>query len=387
MWRLTFDWDMRNLKGKKLGHSQADRLGWLNENLARFDGVMFKPGMGAEIEDPPGEMPGFYINSWAPIVPPVWNSAEPKPWLDHFAKIVPDEADREVMINYMAFLLQNPGLKVNWAPVLIGREGSGKDTLFHPLTKHLGRYAREALTLQMVTSQFNGWIDRCLFALVQEKQGGRWHDKHEAAEALKTLISAPPNRIKFERKGMDAGELENVVNLVFFVNSADALQIDRESRRYFPIESDFLPADPDGYFVGLWGYLNDGGAEQVVAWLLRRRVTHVRERMRAPKASAFERIVEAGLGPTGEAIANFVEGRDWVSIPEVCDALYHLDYITPGARAPKAVAGVLRGLGLSATHRVQFSCGGKSMARAVHVRDGVDVDLHAVREALKEAAK
>ncbi|MDJ1008663.1 MAG: DUF5906 domain-containing protein [Paracoccaceae bacterium] len=384
MWRLTFEWDMRDLKGKKIGRRMNDRLGWLNGDLPRFDGKMFAPGRPAEIDDPTG----IYINTWEPLVPPVWNGSEPRPWLDHMARIVPDAADREWLVEWMAFVLQNPGRKVNWAPVLIGREGSGKDTLFHPLTKHLGRYAREGLTLQMVSSQFNGWLDRCLLAIVQERQGGRWHDKKDAAERLKPLIAGPPDRIPFERKGVDVTEIDNVVNIAFFVNEADALHIDRDSRRYFPVESDFLPANPERYFRPLWDYLENGGAEQVAAWLLQYPLRLVRERMRVPRASAFERIVEAGLGPAGEEIAACVGEREWVSIDEVRGHLWPIEHIPAGAKGPKAVAEVLRGLGLSPRQeRVKFRVAGRSRAVTVCVREGVEVDLDVVRYTLKEAER
>jgi hypothetical protein len=177
MWRLTKSWDMTDLKGKPVAPNKEPRLGWLNDNLAHYAGTVFDPRAGATVENPKYKPAGTYLNTFRPLRSIPYEGRVPQPWLDHLAVLVPDAGDREWVLEWLAFVVQNPGRKVNWSPVFIGPEGCGKDTLFGPLEEWFGSYLHPKVTLRDATHNFNAWLHECLVALVQEKQGGRWHDK------------------------------------------------------------------------------------------------------------------------------------------------------------------------------------------------------------------
>jgi hypothetical protein len=73
------------------------------------------------------------VNLWRPSalnpVPAIDDDV--KPYREHAAMLLGPEGSPayEHFMNYAAFLIQKPGAKINHAPVLLGEEGIGKDTL------------------------------------------------------------------------------------------------------------------------------------------------------------------------------------------------------------------------------------------------------------------
>jgi hypothetical protein len=54
------------------------------------------------------------------------------PWLDHCKTLVPEDAEREHLLDMMAYKLQHPEVKINHAVLHGGDQGCGKDTLWAP---------------------------------------------------------------------------------------------------------------------------------------------------------------------------------------------------------------------------------------------------------------
>ena len=49
------------------------------------------------------------------------------PFLDHLARVIPDEGDRQVLVQYLAHNVRFPGFKIPWAPMIQSTEGVGKN--------------------------------------------------------------------------------------------------------------------------------------------------------------------------------------------------------------------------------------------------------------------
>ena len=77
------------------------------------------------------------FNLYRPPVLQPGDAALAGPWLDHVAKVYPDDAEH--IIRWLACKVQNPGLKINHALVLGGSQGIGKDTLLEPVKDAVGR--------------------------------------------------------------------------------------------------------------------------------------------------------------------------------------------------------------------------------------------------------
>ena len=54
------------------------------------------------------------------------------------ARLIPEQFEREHVLDTLAFKLQHPGVKINHAILLHGTQGCGKDSLFAPFLWAIG---------------------------------------------------------------------------------------------------------------------------------------------------------------------------------------------------------------------------------------------------------
>jgi hypothetical protein len=75
-----------------------------------------------------------YGNRWINARPDLSGvaSGDVTPWLAHAELLIPDQVEREYVLDVMAFKLQNPQVKINHAVLHGGDEGCGKDTFWFP---------------------------------------------------------------------------------------------------------------------------------------------------------------------------------------------------------------------------------------------------------------
>lgn len=171
--------------------------------------------------------------------------------LDHFKYIVENEAEREVLLDYIAFLVQNPGKKVRWMPVIKGRSGIGKSIIVHKfLTPILGRNNLHHIdNNSMVGDSFNSWQLDCQLIVFHELKLGRTqNEKKQLTDSLKSFIT--DEYFMAHRKRVDAYQVENHANILAFTNEEDAISITMDERRYCMMRSEAEPK-PDDYYEDL----------------------------------------------------------------------------------------------------------------------------------------
>ena len=59
-------------------------------------------------------------------------------FLYHFEHLIANERDRRLFLDYITYIVQNPGQRVNWAVLLQGTEGDGKSFFARILKAILG---------------------------------------------------------------------------------------------------------------------------------------------------------------------------------------------------------------------------------------------------------
>src|SRR5687767_565543 len=110
----------------------------------------------------PSEIIDGRINTWRqPVV-----DEEPgdiAPFLNHVAKMIPDQRDRAILLTYAQSLARNPGKKFQWAPVIQGTQGNGKSmiirALYHAVTKAYSHLPKAS----QLTEKYNSWLERRIF--------------------------------------------------------------------------------------------------------------------------------------------------------------------------------------------------------------------------------
>ena len=184
-------------------------------------------------ECPPGgiiEAEGrLLLNTYVPIMTRR-EKGDPAKFLDFLQRILPDAGDRSILISYLAAILQNPGRKFQWWPVIQGAEGNGKTFLLNAMTHAVGeRYTHlvDVHKMAKVGNNFNGWVQGNLFVGIEEIYVA---ERRDFLEAFKATVTN--HRIPVEKKGLDQFTGDNRINGLMLTNHRDGVPVNPDGRRY-----------------------------------------------------------------------------------------------------------------------------------------------------------
>lgn len=306
------------------------------------------PGIVIEEEDQ------LLINTYIPIKTQV-KYGDVTPFLQQLAKLLPDTRDQQIIIAYMAALVQYPGRKFQWMPLVQGIEGNGKSFLTRCLEFAIGKRYSHFPNASDITNKFNAWLVGKLFIGLEEVYTV---DKQEKIEALKPLITNA--RVEVQGKGTDQITGDNRANFFGCTNHKDAIRKGQGDRRYsvfFTAQQEPGDLERDGmsgdYFPRLYDWANADGYAIVNGFL---RSYQIPDELnpatlchRPPVTSTTVEAIKASMGGVEQEVLEAVEeGRPgfiggWVSSLAL-DRL--LEERRMASRVPQAKRRLLlRGLG------------------------------------------
>lgn len=169
------------------------------------------------------------LNTYVPIQTAA-NVGDCSPFLNFMGKLLPVERDRRILLTYMASLVQNPGYKFQWWPVIQGTKGNGKSLLLRVLSHAVGhRYTHLANVAKMARTgaNFNGWVQGNLFVGLEEVFVA---NRRDFLEEFKPYVTN--DRLPYEKKGIDETTGDNRCNGIALTNHRDGVPIDDDERRY-----------------------------------------------------------------------------------------------------------------------------------------------------------
>ena len=179
-------------------------------------------------------------NRYWPSVHPV-SGGELKSFDAFFARLIPNDTEREWMWNYLAHKARRP-----WVPmiavIMVAEEfGTGRGTLFDILELLFGEDYVVPCTFGELTgtaagARFNDRLANALIATVNEAAD---EDGHQQArrrlnyEALKNIIEPSPTaRHRFEAKGQHAYAQRSARTTMIATNHRDVMKLPAEDRRF-----------------------------------------------------------------------------------------------------------------------------------------------------------
>ena len=168
-----------------------------------------------------------YVNTYFPIAVER-KVGDPSPFLDLIQKILPDPTDQKYLLGYFAAVVQFPGVKFMWAPMIQGDEGIGKSLLVKCLENAVGERYCHSATASELAGRFNGW--RYGKILIHIEEFKIQHATPETADILKKMITQ--DRPDLESKGVDRVKRQVCDNYIFTTNYKNSLPITKNSRRY-----------------------------------------------------------------------------------------------------------------------------------------------------------
>jgi hypothetical protein len=276
---------------------------------------------------------------------------------DYLARLLPVERDRRILLSYLAAMVQHPGRKFQWWPVLQGAEGNGKTLLLRCLSHAVGqRYTHlvDVHKMAKVGNNFNGWVQGNLFVGVEEIYVA---ERRDFLEAFKATVTN--DRLPVEKKGVDQFTGDNRVNGLLLTNHKDGVPINVDGRRYaifYTAQQSAADIERDGmggsYFPDLYDWLKGENAYEslgprygyaVVNHFLATYQTEAEFNpaglcVRAPETSSTAAALIASRGRAEQEIVEAIEsGRPgfangWVSSKAVDDLLDRIRAAVPRSK-------------------------------------------------------
>lgn len=359
--------------------NNAAMIWQLHAEARKVASLTYRPGEARFVIDEGREC----LNVWQACslqLPEVATDADISPWLAHAAYLLPDAAERSMVLDWAAYRLQRLDRKVNFALCFGGDEGIGKNLLMSVLHGGLGVANVKGIDQADVEGQWSDWAGNCVLVVIEELH----HFGEFGVNKIKKYITVPPTRVRINTKNIAQYEVPNTAAILAYTNHRDALRLDRGDRRWLVVWSGARPREAV-YYSALAGWLEGGGDAAVVRWLLSRDLSAFDAQGRAPMTAAKQEMRELAAHPVEAWVRMAIEeaippfAADLVRVDSVVEALpRHLAVHKPTL---KRVAAGIRAAGGEALG--QFRLGWrKGMAEVGAER----IVIWAIREGARYAA-
>lgn len=316
------------LEGKP-AQSSAGQLALNVYKVPVVNGRMYAPGRDAIFIYNDATMANTYPENQVPLKPKVIrpiDTANIKRVKHHLKHLLESAEERRMLIDWLAYVVQNPGKRVHYAPVLQGVQGDGKSFFAFLLAAVMGRPNVRMGNAHILEGAFTGWAEgQCVMAIEEIRLVG--HNRYDVLNRVKPFITNPI--IEIHPKGRDPYNVENTTNYLLFTNYRDAMPISENERRFLVLFSrwqtsealrEFKLANPD-YYINLYGALDDS-AQALRYWLLQWELSeNFAPQGDAPITGAMMHMVNAAMTPEVRGIRELIDSKEF---PDISDTLLNI---------------------------------------------------------------
>lgn len=149
-------------------------------------------------------------------------------FFDHLNYLFPnDEAQQNMLLDWMANVVQHRGKKFSYALLLHGEEGTGKTWVVHCLSLIIGKSNVGKITNEYMKGQFNGMFEAKELLIINEIMAG---GKLDFMNKMKDYIDC--DEITINKKSVQEYQQKFMTNWFMSTNYDDALYVDDKDRRY-----------------------------------------------------------------------------------------------------------------------------------------------------------
>ena len=226
------DWNLAAMKGERLSAAILNSGSAIMAHSV-FTHAGMKPGI---IEVKQGEFEaidkGTYYNTYYPsnIVAAPGDVTE---ILNYYIWLL-GEKNWYWIEQYIAFMIQFPGTKVRWSPVITSVEGGGKGLLAKLISAILGHHnCNTQLMYEQMVNQFSNVLMGLQFGIINELDLATKKNVKQLTNKLKKFMS--DDTLTIELKGRPQIKIPFFCNFMIFSNDEDCLYLTKEARRYLII--------------------------------------------------------------------------------------------------------------------------------------------------------
>lgn len=280
---------------------------WLQDELRRsVPRIEYQPGLERVI-------PGEFYNLWKGWgVEPAEDVDDSIRLLEDWARLaLPDEAEREWFLNWLAWPIQNPQGRMSQCCILLGKPGVGKGWIAALLSRIYGRDNCAFIDIEVLGKKFNADYAAKHMVVVEESDAAWKNDSRTLNNRIKDFITQEWRRV--EQKGVDAFMVPAVGHLLLQGNDIDVVKLDESDRRVgvLWIEGEEI-ANNAKFWDSRWLWLEDDGADVAMRWMLNRDLTEFNPYGVPPMTSAKREMITSTRNSMESWVSDFIQHPDSV---------------------------------------------------------------------------
>lgn len=302
-----------------------------------------------------------FFNLWRPSL------VKPKPGStklleEHCEYMFPDPDERSMVLDWLAFCVQNPGKKIHWALLIQGVQGTGKSYFGWLMKQLLGAHNVSSPSNDIVHEVFTAWQKACQLIVIEEIMA---RGRLDLMNKFKPMITQETTIVREMHK--PAYEQPNVFNILMFTNHEDAIIIDEMDRRYGVVFSKARP-QPSSYYDRLWTW-SQSHISAILDFFLSRDLSAFNPRGHAPMTKGKKELINISLTPLQAWMKESIETESWPFLGDLVSVSHLLECLPNHVKGHASMQGVgkaLKGLGCQQLGQIRLSSG--SSARLWTVR-------------------
>jgi hypothetical protein len=279
----------------------------------------------------------------------------------HCSLLFNSKQEGDMVLDWLAYCVQNPGEKILWAVLLQGAEGCGKSAFFEILRACLGdSNVKQVQAHSVIHSQWTEWAADCQAVAIPEIRV-IGENRHLVMNKLKTLIA--DKTIAIDQRNRDTRTVPNFANYFLTTNHKDALALTENDRRYYVLFSKLQSKAQvrqvlaTGHYGRLFDLIKQSPGAYRAA-LLDRVISPSFNPIVAPDSGYKADMLEAAATPLQRAVEEVFENRvnpqlrpDLVNFKLLRDVL-EIEASGLGRFSDQALSAVLRDMGLQKIGRL-----------------------------------
>lgn len=298
---------------------------WQNsQNVRHFAGYTYQPGNPRfcqrhnSYDDDTQYINNFYFPPHTDDVPDYLDRLGP--FNDLLSHLFPEPDEGTWFMEWLARLIQNPSVRSFVTPINITPiTGTGRGILFDILRLLVGGHNTHDVSPDDIEGRFNGFLDKCLIAVVQEIKANTGGRKYQIWERMKSLLADTVANI--QAKGQDSYTANVYANFLMFSNNIDALPLrDVNERRIYAMRGASRPLENEE-IDDIVNWKKEGLNISALFKYLKTYPVKEENFKRAPKTLTKIQIVNATVGVGGADIDSWLTEE----APEVFDFDYAVD--------------------------------------------------------------
>lgn len=313
------------LDGRTNPSSNASSLALNIHKIPTVAGRRYMPGRDPIFHEPDGTFANLYADHEIPKRPEKLlprdkrNVERVKRHIEH---LLADPKEQAMLLDWLSWVVQNPGKHANYAVVLQGVPGDGKTFFAEMLRAVMGVSNVTMLNAQILHSDFTDWCAGQCVACVEEVRLVNDKNKFEIINRIKPYVTN--NIIEVHPKGKPVYNTVNTTNYLLFTNYKDALPLDDTDRRYLILFSQWQrPEDirafkneNSDYYTKLYETLIDSPGA-IRAWLLDHEQSDEFQPMDdAPRTTARKMMIARSKPEFAQVLAEVIAENRTVAVSD-----------------------------------------------------------------------